>query len=378
MILPLAHTAALRSLLLAAMLLAVVLAWRQSVAEGQVPWRGLGGLFLLMLAWLGLALASLPGSLDVGESLAAVKGDVLYAILVFSGGLLLARVPQGFVRLRRGVLVGLALLSLLAVGFAWQNGGVWVVSWQNALGEFATAVLLLLPLALATLFHPENTPCFRGLPAPLTWERGLAVLAVVLTLVACYYTRSRALWGILGLMLGVFLVCRLPGRSPWRFLLLVLPLCLAVGVAYRVSHERNTPLTALNDRDRIYSFAIDQGLERPWLGHGFGREVNRDAYKEAFPNGGIRHAHNVVLSYGEQMGAPGVALILALFAAPFIAFWRRRRIAPGVALVGIVMVAGYLVKNLTDNFFTAQNLSLFWLLCGGLLGLIYPDRNRDV
>ena len=71
------------------------------------------------------------------------------------------------------------------------------------------------------------------------------------------------------------------------------------------------------------------------------------------------------------MGVLGVAAFTLLMAALVAAFLRARKREDGapVAIVGLATLAGYLTKDLTDDFFFRPNSLVFWAIAGMLLGL---------
>jgi O-antigen ligase len=119
---------------------------------------------------------------------------------------------------------------------------------------------------------------------------------------------------------------------------------------------------------------IEQIRERPLTGYGFGRGLLRDPLQEDFraldPN--LWHAHNIVLEALLQLGIPGLALLALLLGLLVRAGWRyarsadERTMACGIALIAVV--AGMLVRNMTDTLFVRQNALLFWGIAGLLLG----------
>jgi O-antigen ligase len=74
-----------------------------------------------------------------------------------------------------------------------------------------------------------------------------------------------------------------------------------------------------------------------------------------------------------QTGLPGMLLFIALLAAIARAGWRlavggdEAAAACGIALLGVL--AGMLVRNMTDTLLVRQNALLFWGVTGALLGL---------
>jgi hypothetical protein len=45
-------------------------------------------------------------------------------------------------------------------------------------------------------------------------------------------------------------------------------------------------------------------------------------------------------------------------------------------MMGLAMLAGFVVKNLTDDFFYRHNALVFWAINGMLLGLARSTRDR--
>ena len=86
----------------------------------------------------------------------------------------------------------------------------------------------------------------------------------------------------------------------------------------------------------------------------------------------LMHAHNTFLNRALETGLPGLAAFILLLASVAVAFRRVARSAdPGTAAIGaagIALVAGVVLKNLTDDFFVRQNALLFWSLVGAGLG----------
>jgi O-antigen ligase len=115
--------------------------------------------------------------------------------------------------------------------------------------------------------------------------------------------------------------------------------------------------------------------ERPLTGYGFGRGLLRDPLRADFGalDSYLWHAHNIVLEALLQLGIPGLLLLLLLLGMLVREGWRyarsmdERTMACGFVL--IAMVAGMLVRNMTDTLFVRQNALLFWGMAGVLLGL---------
>jgi O-antigen ligase len=111
---------------------------------------------------------------------------------------------------------------------------------------------------------------------------------------------------------------------------------------------------------------------RPLTGYGFGRGGLRVALRDELGDRQLWHAHNLFLETALQLGLPGLALLLALLAATLREALRLCRsgedwsVACGVALAALV--AGMLVRNMTDMLWVRQNALLYWGIAGTLLG----------
>jgi putative inorganic carbon (HCO3(-)) transporter len=115
--------------------------------------------------------------------------------------------------------------------------------------------------------------------------------------------------------------------------------------------------------------------ERPLLGHGFGRGILRESLQAELKtvDTHLWHAHNLFLEAWVQLGAPGFVLLLVVLASLVRRGWSyardpdERTAACGMALLAVV--AGMLVRNMTDSLLVRQNALLFWGVVGVLFAL---------
>jgi O-antigen ligase len=95
----------------------------------------------------------------------------------------------------------------------------------------------------------------------------------------------------------------------------------------------------------------------------------------------MTHAHNLFASQWLQTGAVGVALFVAMLgamAANFVRYVRARDdILAFLGVVGLSLLAGFVVKNLTDDFFFRSNAKELWALLAILIGLGTRIAARD-
>ena len=95
--------------------------------------------------------------------------------------------------------------------------------------------------------------------------------------------------------------------------------------------------------------------------------------REEFGNPLLWHAHNLVLETAVETGLPGAALLLLLIFATAYRGWRIAGSADtalaiyGTALVSVV--AGMIVRNMTDTLLARQNALLYWGIVGVLFAL---------
>jgi O-antigen ligase len=122
-----------------------------------------------------------------------------------------------------------------------------------------------------------------------------------------------------------------------------------------------------------HSFA--EIAEHPFTGIGLGRHSFSKAYPEfrARHQPLLWHSHNMFVELALQLGVQGVIAIIWAFAALVAALWPHappaRRDAAGLfGVAAAVMVVGFSVRNLADDFFVDDTGLMLWLLAGLALG----------
>jgi len=137
---------------------------------------------------------------------------------------------------------------------------------------------------------------------------------------------------------------------------------------------RDRTITFMGDRWWIYSAVLKKIPDNPLTGTGYGHETDKPWYERARPGAEVYHAHNIALSYLDQMGPAGLLALAAIFALPAIAFASALRscgaAAAMPAICGLALLAAVFVKNNVDHFFVKQNLWLFFAHLGIYLGQI--------
>ncbi|HVO90837.1 MAG TPA: O-antigen ligase family protein [Casimicrobiaceae bacterium] len=346
----------------------------------RVPYVGTP-ILLPLLLWVGWSTASLAWSVEPSYSsgqLAREVMDSLLAVLIFYMAPYNARALRVLVTCAFASLVVFALLS-----FAMDWRGNWDAGVShNGVGPWSTWLVLIAPL-LFLLIAPKPIGYGRR-PASIA----IALLLLVLIIFCARMTDNRIVWIALSAVFGAAsLIAALRWREPLtrrpvRFILPLLALLVVLAVAFvdavkeRASiYPRDVTVAATIENDprvALWEHLRVRIGERPWLGYGFGRLILAEPMSRELDNPLLTHAHNVFASQWLQTGFIGMAAF-ALFVAGLL--WRYARFvrAPDealaiVGLVGITLITGWLVKNVTDDFLFRSNAKEFWALTTMLLG----------
>ncbi len=337
---------------------------------------------LAYAAWALLCVASLAWSEHPGHTAAELRAEMLYGTLAFALFHLAAkdaaRWRQWWVALLAGTVTVAAasiLQQLLPVPLSRHplDGGP---------GPWSTHLVLVAPLLLAIAW-----------PRPWGQDRGAAVQAVALLalLLAAWETENRIVWAAFGLQLAIIATLRraspaLDGVRGRRLRMIALVATLTIAVAFVASivernhrlFPANAPVTTGLERDSrpaLWAAAWKEFIAAPWLGHGFGREILQEKFLPLTPptpgHPPLQHAHNVFIDMALQVGAVGLAafvFLLASMARRYVGFLRRPEVAP-LGIIGLALIAGFLVKCLTDDFLHRHNGLVFWAVNGMLLAL---------
>ena len=339
--------------------------------------------------WIALCVASLAWSVDPGYTLAELRREILYggiAFIVFFAGTREAR------DLHLWICTLFAGAFVLGMG-EWVHflrpDGFRASGISMGPGPFSTHVAILAPLLVIFAWR---APVGMGLGAAAMAALGAALLCAGIA------ADSRFLWvALLSSAVVAFATFwrKSPPTHPARVrvkraflaILLLLPVLMAASAEYKVRYYPHAASTlesfALDERPLIWRIAVAKALETPIAGHGYGREIVGKYLSTTLEAHGMKspyyHGHNVFLDSVMQLGVIGLAAFLAFVAALAAAFARACRVENGLplAITGLAMLAGYLVKDMTDDFFFRPNSLVFWALAGMLLGLAarLPERN---
>ncbi|HWH39590.1 MAG TPA: O-antigen ligase family protein [Usitatibacter sp.] len=338
------------------------------------------GFVLAWIAWALLAIASVGWSERPAYSATELRAELLYGTLAlgvfFAAGSSAARLRTWWCVLMAGSALAFAaplLEHLLGMRFSRHDldGGP---------GPWSTHLVLVAPLFAALAWTGPWSA--RRRPLALAAAIGLLVFSA-------WTTGNRIVWVALAVELGT--VALLHGAlAPSRvgrgrsIVVLVSLAAVLVAVALPASiierSERYFPgrsgVTQLQHDARpvLWAAAWDKFRERPLLGHGFGREILESTFLAHTPSDQpeptLQHAHNTFIDIALETGLAGAAIFVALLLAlsrVHLRLLRDATLAP-LGIMGLSVIAGYVVKNLTDDFFHRHNALLFWAIQAALAG----------
>jgi O-antigen ligase len=356
-------------------------AWRRNRRRECLP--NAKWLAYAAAAWLGLTLVWALAWPDRLEALRSVRSDVLAPILAFCAFFAMTRSQDD---LFRWALVGSmahAVLAVLMVMDPYQPDPAHRPAYVDV-GVASAWIVLASSWWPVLWWSPVR---YRSWARP--WALGF-LLALAASAIASY---NRVVWICFACMaaMGAWMSLRanahLPpdGRTALRWIAATVSVGLMLVMAwlalewrapsYQATAQQSPGYVLHDPRLDLWQEGARMVADKPLTGHGFGTEGWRKEFAERSTRltgaRGFDHAHNTVLNYAIQMGAIGGVLVLALFAAIWREFNVRRTHSAAAMLAcscGAALVAGYFVRNLTDDFFLRQPILLFGALAGMYLG----------
>lgn len=367
-----------------ALLLLLFIWWQTRCRTIAFP----GGQFLRtgILVWVLTVFAYSVTSSDPVTSLESWRGDVLTPVLA---GLVCYNLCASSRQLKvilLSLLLGLLILAGMVVVDPFQPNNIAHAPRYVHVGWLSTWVVLLasvLPLVWLVKW-----------PRPwIVYMFGF--IALVALLMATWFSANRIVWLCFGLMFALYVALNGPSsRSFIVRLALVAAGAVVAGMLFYVASTQRAnafPDAGVNgitiiqqdDRLTIWREALNTIKDQPLAGYGYALEDAKRALANRFIQPGFgavfRQAHNVVLNYAIQIGIPGAVSLLLLFAGLGYAFWQRRFASPraaAVATCGLMLVAGFLLRNMTDDFFSRHAVLLFGALVGLLLAVCDWQEKR--
>jgi O-antigen ligase len=359
---------------------AVARARRRREPIASLPGRAVLGCLVFWMLW---STASVLWSPRPAFTLEELRNEVLNNAVLIAIFYYVAEDDRAIRTLVAATIGGFALHAVLMLGLASHTGDHDTFRWHFGNGWVATWLALTAPfLALPLFARPLG---FRG--GPMAILVPLVLFALLMALAAA--TENRMIWiafAAQAVVFSAFAIRRWPGRAAQRMgklaaIALVVTAFLAAGFVWTLyervpkqSTETEGVASTLRNDPRIdlWSRSLESIAERPWIGHGFGKGITGEVMVRDLGNPLLWHPHNVFLSQWQQTGFIGMAALTGLFVAlaiRFARFTRSRDDAVALAgAIGLAVLAGFLLKNLTDDFMVRSAAKEFWAYIAMLLG----------
>ena len=370
---PFPGSAGLRSAALILAAIALAATWRANV----VPYlaRAPRAPATAFAAWALLAFASLAWSVNARYTLDELRNEIFYATLAVIVYFFAAQQPGRWRGWCTALLGGTLIVFILNVaqdqfGFSLTRHGVF-----EQRGPWSTHLVLVAPLVLALAWRP-----------PWGGGRGLALCAAATALLfyAAWQTDNRIIWVALAAQFLIASMLRPAaangGTRPLRIVSVAAALFATAALAASIADRSAMQFAGAADslerdvRPRIWSVAWEKFKQAPLIGHGFGREILASDFIPQTPSvlnhPQIRHGHNVFVDMALGLGLVGLAAfvaVLVLLAGEYAGYVRSPALAP-LGVIGFMVIAGFLVKCLTDDFLHRHNALVFWALNAMLVG----------
>jgi O-antigen ligase len=362
------------TLAVAAIALAI-LAFRSGTKH--LAWPLPTGVVIAYCAWAAIAAASLSWSVNADYTMSELRREIFYGALAFAVFFLGATDAAQFRRWAVLLIAGAALLALAELARSMLAPGL--RAWDGGPGRFSTHLALVAPFLI-----------LLALERPLGLGRHPVLLAGVLAVffASALLSQNRIVWVAFLASLATAYVALAPAagttpRGARTAAILVLAASIVAFFALSLFQKavESYPAAAgageslaMDLRPRIWAIARNVIAERPLLGHGFGREIMEPRYRSDIGHEGYQfgtHGHNVFVNATVSLGFVGLAalvLLLATLAAAHVRLLRQGE-SRILGALGLALLAAFVAKNLTDDFFNRHNALVFWALNGMLLGL---------
>jgi O-antigen ligase len=359
--------------------IAFVVAWRNPVT--RIPLAG-PSILVPLFAWATWSIASLAWSMDAAYSRSQLAREVMDSLLAMLVFYVAARDARSIRLLVGAALASFAGFALLAIGMEMVQGHWDAGRWHHGVGPWSTWVVLVAPFMFALIAPPPAG--FGGGMRLVT--AGLALLALLI--VTARMTDNRVVWIALATVFATASLAaalrwpqtftRTPMRwiAPLAVLLFVLALAFADVVEERAGVVApNAGLTASIERDPrliLWEHVIERIGQRPLTGYGFGRRILAGSLAAEMGDPLLAHAHNVFASQWLQTGLVGMLAFMAFIGALALRYLRFLRSRDDtlafVGVAGLALLAGFVAKDLTDDFLFRSNAKELWAMTAMLLG----------
>jgi O-antigen ligase len=366
------HTVALRLVLLVAGAAAVGIV----IAKGRPALRIVPPLWLPFALWAAWSALSIAWAIEPERAVKEWRNEIAYAALAFWMCFVAAQAPRAPRILLPVLALAAAAVSAVALYYFPQGVGAYSHGWHGGAGNHSSALLTLMPGAVMAAWYARRSAWNRWVP----W---LCFLLAVLFAVSAYTTLNRTVWAgfaLQFLIMGALLLRRARIVLDMRTTAIGAAAALAVvaGAALmtlgvQAEREANGAARSFTQDPRfpLWIEIAERVEARPLTGYGFGRGALRESLRVELDDQTVWHSHNLLLDSVIQLGFPGLLLLLLLLAATARAGWRLARdrsdaaAACGIALIAVL--AGMVMRNMTDVLWVRQNALLYWGVAGVLL-----------
>lgn len=370
-----------RSLVFALMSASALLTIATHTRASRERFAAGGTVLFAILAWWLWSTASLHWTVEPRFSVREWETELQYGAFVFIAFFIALRDDYDFRAFVTTLLVSFALLGVLLVATTLITGKFDPEKWHHDVGVWSTHLVEIAPLLLFVLVGYDGNSATR--------KRVLVFSALlVLLLLNARLTDNRIVWLAFGATFGVAAVAAaLRWRTtflvlPWRFVAPIAALFILLGFAFAdvaqekaaLYYPRNASISASLENDpriALWKAAVEKIGEAPWLGYGFGRGILREVLPAEMHDRAMTHPHNTFVGQWLETGIVGLLLFLSMLGALAWRYVRFIRDPDGslamAGIVGLSLIAGFVTKNLTDDFFYRSNAKLFWALNAILL-----------
>jgi O-antigen ligase len=347
----------------------------------QIPLAG-PMILIPLFAWALWSFASLAWSRDVAYSWEQLQREVLDSLLAMLIFYVAARDARSVRVLVGAALAGFAYFALLAIAMSVASGTWDAGRWHHGVGPWSTWIVLIAPFMFALIVPP---PAGFGGGVRLV-ATGLALLALLV--VTARMTDNRVVWLALAAVFGsasLAAALRWPQtfiRTPMRWLAPLAVLLFVLAFAFADVLEERAEIVTPNgsvsmsiERDprlALWEHVMARIGERPLTGYGFGRRILAEPLTREMGSPLLAHAHNVFVSQWLQTGLVGMIAFSAFIAALALRYLRfvrsRDDTLAFVGVAGLALIAGFIAKDLTDDFLFRSNAKELWAMTALLLG----------
>jgi O-antigen ligase len=354
--------------------IAFFVAWRNEVT--RIPLAG-PSILVPLFVWAAWSCASLIWSVDPAYSLGQLEREVMDSLLTMLIYYVVARDARSVRTLIGAALASFACGALLAIAMEIVAGPWNAGRWHHGVGPWSTWVVLIAPFMFALIAPP---------PAGFGGGKRLALLALLI--VTARMTDNRVVWIALAAVFGTASLAaalRWPQtftRTPMRWIAPLAVLLFVLALAFADVLEERAGIVApaggvsvsieSDPRLVLWEHIRERIAERPWTGYGFGRRILAGPLAREMDDPLLAHAHNVFASQWLQTGLVGMLAFTALIGALALRYLRFLRSRDDtlafVGVAGLALIAGFVAKDLTDDFLFRSNAKELWAMTALLLG----------